>query len=113
MGDGAFQEWLKRVRQSPSRSELASAIQAGLKALLQQPGDRELLQSLLAQADALTRRLPDNTGDQTPEVRQAAVRCVVLLETAQKGRQKKKDLWIPILLAVAAAVAVFYALLLL
>lgn len=113
MDDHTFQEALKRVRASATRSDLTAAIQTSLKSLLRQPADRDLLQSLLSQAEALTRRLPDNSGEQTPEVRQAAVRCVVLLETASKARPPKKSRRIPILIGVAVAVAVLYIFLLL
>ncbi len=112
MDDETFQDALKRVRSSPTRNDLSAAIQSSLKTLLRKPEDRELLQSLVAQADALTRRLPNSTGEQTPEVRQAAVRCVVLLETARKGRPAKKNYRIPILIVVAAAVVGFYIFLL-
>jgi hypothetical protein len=113
MDEQTFQESLKRVRSSPTRDDLAAAIQTSLKALLRKPEDRELLQSLLTQADALTRSLPDTKGPQSPEVRQAAVRCVLLLETAQKGRPLKKNRRTLILVAVAAAVAGLYVFLLL
>lgn len=109
MDDGTFQKFVKRVRGSATRDDLAAAIQASLKSLLQQSGDKELLQSLLAQAGTLTRNLPSNTGEQTPEVRQAAVRCVLLLETARKGRQPDKpNRRLLILGGTAAAVAVLY-----
>lgn len=112
MDEQTFQDLLKRVRSSPTRDDLAAATQKALKLLLRQPADQDLLQSLLAQADALTRNLPDSRGEQTPGIRQAAVRCVVLLERAQKGRPLKKNRRILILAAVAAAVVVFYILLL-
>jgi len=114
MDEQTFQELLKRVRSSATRDDLAAAIQKSLKSVLRQPADQELLQSLLTQADALTQSLPDSRGGaQSPEVRQAAVRCVVLLETAQKGRPLKKNRRILILVAVTAAVAGLYMFLLL
>ena len=113
MDEQTFQESLKRVRSSPTRDDLMASTQKSLKALLRKPEDRELLQSLLTQADAVTRSLPDNRGAQSPEVRQAAVRCVVLLERAQKGRPLKKNRRVLILTAVAAAVAGLYIFLLL
>ena len=113
MDEQAFQESLKRVRSSATRDDLAAATQKSLRSLLRQPADQELLQSLLAQSDALTRGLPDGRGAQSPEVRQAAVRCVVLLERAQKGRPLKKNRRVLILVAVTAAVVALYAFLLL
>jgi hypothetical protein len=110
MDEQTFQEAVKRVRASTTRDELASAIQTSLKSLLRKPEDRDLLQSLLSQADSLTKRLPDNDGGQ---IRQAAVRCVVLLETAAKDRPLKKSRRIPILIGTAAAVGLLYILLLL
>jgi hypothetical protein len=112
MDEQTFQESLKRVRSSATRDDLAATTQKSLKSLLRQPADQELLQSLLAQADTLTRNLPDNRGGQSPEVRQAAVRCVLLLETAQKGRPLKKNRRFLILLGTAAAVGAFYIFLL-
>jgi len=113
MDEQTFQESLKRVRSSATRDELAATIQKSLKSLLRQPADQELLHSLLAQADTLTRNLPDSRGGaQSPELRQAAVRCVVLLETAQKGRPFKKNRRLLILVATAVAVAVLYIFLL-
>lgn len=113
MDEQTFQKLLKQVRASATRDDLAAATQKCLKSLLRQPADQELLQSLLAQTDALTRGLPDTKGPaQSPEIRQAAVRCVVLLETAQKGRPLKKDRRVLILAAVAAAVVGLYIFLL-
>src|ERR1700692_3999606 len=113
MDEQTFQKSLKQIRSSPTRDDLAAATQKSLKSLLRQPGDQDLLQSLLAQADALTRNLPDSRGAQSPEIRQAAVRCVVLLETAQKGRPLKKNRRVLILVTATAAVAGLYIFLLL
>lgn len=112
MDEQTFQASLKRIRSSVTRDDLAAATQKCLKSLLRQPEDQELLHSLLAQADTLTRGLPDSKGTQSPEVRQAAVRCVVLLETAQKSRPLKKNRRVLILAAVAAAVVGLYIFLL-
>ena len=113
MDEQSFQESLKRIRTSATRDDLVAATQKSLRSLLRQPADQELLQSLLAQADSLTRSLPDGRGGaQSPEVRQAAVRCVVLLERAQKGRPLKKNRRVLILAVVAAAVVGLYIFLL-
>jgi len=116
MNERGFQKAVKRVKESGSGEELASSVQAALSALLGQPEDRELLVSLTTQAETITNRLPKNaSGKQLGEIRQAVVRCVLLLETAKKRRTGGEppsffsDTRVKIVIAVAALVAVFYA----
>jgi len=116
MNERGFQKALKRVKESGSGEELASSVHSALSALLGQPEDRDLLVSLTAQAETITNRLPKNaSGKQLGEIRQAIVRCVLLLETAKKRRTGGEppsffsDTRVKIVLAVAALVAVFYA----
>ena len=73
-----FHEALGRIRWSTDRTDLADATRTTLGLLLRRPGDQALLTSLLAQADSVFLR--------NAEVRKAAVRCVVLLQSAKRGR---------------------------
>src|ERR1700761_550492 len=73
-----FHDALGRIRWSTDRIDLADATRTTLGLLLRRPGDQALLDSLLDQANMIVAR--------QPEVRQAAVRCVVLLQSAKHGR---------------------------
>lgn len=116
MNEKSLQKLIERIRKSKSRDELSSAVQAALKQCLRQPGDQQLLASLLAQAQSITNPLPAGAYDQQPpEIRQAAVRCAVLLDSV-KGRNPDtswfKDRRVRIVAAAAAAVIIFYLVLL-
>ena len=84
--------------------------------MLRQPENRGLLTSLTAQAESITCRLPKNASgkQQSGEIRQAAVRCVLLLESAKNGRTGAekpsffKDPRVITVIVVAVLVAVFY-----
>ena len=111
MNERGYRRAVERVRQSGSGEELASSVQAALAGMLGRPENRQLLASLTAQAETITNRLPRNaSGKQSDEVRQAAVRCVLLLESARKGMTGPSglDRKVIIILAVAALVAIFY-----
>ena len=73
-----FHEALGRIRWSTDRDDLAAATRTTLGLLLRRPGDQPLLNSLLYQTNIIVVR--------HAEVRQAAVRCVVLLQSAKRGR---------------------------
>jgi len=117
MNERSFRRAVERVRGSSSGEELASSVSDALAKILGQPEDRELLASLTAQAETITGRLPKNAsgGPQAGEIRQAAVRCVLLLESAKKGGSGAdqpaffKDPRVITVLVVAALVALFYA----
>ena len=119
MDEQIFHEKLKKIRWSTNREDLAQATRTTLQLLLRRPGDQKLLSGLLSQLDGIIRSLPAGGGDtQSAQIRQAAVRCVVLLQSAKKGRltraqqKEKDDRWrhrrIPILVATAVGVAAFY-----
>ncbi|SRR5579859_4385923 len=116
MNERSFKRAVKRVRGSNSGEELASSVHAALVKMLGQPENRELLASLTAQAEAITGRLPKSASgkQQTGEIRQAAVRCVLLLESARKsgaGADKPdffKDPKVITVMVGTALVAIFY-----
>jgi len=116
MNERSFRRAVERVRGSRSGEELASSVRAALAKILGQPQDRELLASLTAQAETITARLPKNAagGPQAGEIRQAAVRCVLLLESAKKGGTGAdkpplfKDPRVITVMIAAALVAIFY-----
>ena len=116
MNERSFQRAVQRVRGSSSGEELAASVRAALSKMLGQPENRELLASLTAQAESITGRLAKTGSGKQPagEIRQAAVRCVLLLETAKKkggGADQPsllKDPRVITVLVVAALVAVFY-----
>ncbi len=114
MNDQKFRKTLEAIRSSSNRDDLATATRTNLKLLLAHPSDQKLLESLLAQADTITSRLP--AGEQPAEIRQAAVRCTVLLESAKKagaGKPVPRNRRMLILALAATAVAALYAVLLL
>jgi ribosomal protein S9 len=87
-----FHEKLKKIRWSTDRDELVSAMQATLRLMLRRPTDEALLANLMAQADRITGGLPKGGGQaQAAAVRQAAIRCVVLLQKAKKERLSRVD----------------------
>ena len=83
MDERLFHEALSRIRWSTDRGDLAAAMRATLGLLLRRPGDQPLLDSLLAQTETILIR--------HPEIRQAAVRCVVLLQSAKRGRLNRAE----------------------
>jgi hypothetical protein len=119
LDEQVFLETLKKIRWSTNRDDLASATRTTLQLLLRRPGDEKLLNSLLSQLDGIIRGLSATRGSkQTAEIRQAAVRCVVLLQSAKRGRlsraqqddqkQRAKHRRVLILIAATAATAAFY-----
>lgn len=119
MDEQVFHETLKKIRWSTNRDDLASATRTTLQLLLRRPGDDKLLASLLSQLDGICRGLSASKGSkQSAEVRQAAVRCVVLLQSAKKGRlsraqnddnrERARHRRVLILVAATAATAAFY-----
>lgn len=119
MDEQVFHETLKKIRWSTNRDELASATRTTLQLLLRRPTDQKLLVSLLAQADGITRGLSSGKSpQQAAQIRQAAVRCVVLLQSAKRGRLSRADQAdkdetrrhrrVLILVAATAATAAFY-----
>jgi len=116
MSEKNLQNSIMRIRKAKGRDELSSAVQAALKQCLRQPGDQKLLASLLAQAESITAPLPPGVHDQQPpEIRQAAVRCALLLDSL-KGRKPDagwfKDRRIIVVAGAAFAVIIFYVVLL-
>jgi hypothetical protein len=108
-----FHDALKRIRWSTDRDELAKATRTTLQLMLRRPDDRALLESLLAQIAAITRQLPPgNHPKQGAAVRQAAVRCVVILQSAKRGRltraqqddRRQQRLYRAIMIGAAVAV---------
>lgn len=119
MDEQVFQETLKKIRWSTNRDDLASATRTTLQLLLRRPGDEKLLDSLLSQLDGIVRSLSATKGTkQSGEIRQAAVRCVVLLQSAKRGRlsraqqedrnERARHRRVLILVAATAATAAFY-----
>lgn len=78
-----FHQALGRIRWSTDRDDLADATRTTLGLLLRRPADQALLTSLLSQAETIVLR--------HAEVRQAAVRCVVLLQSAKRGRLTRAE----------------------
>jgi hypothetical protein len=117
-----FHASLKKIRWSTNRDDLASATRKTLQLLLRRPTDQKLLNSLLGQLDGIVRSLPaTDAGQQSAQIRQAAVRCVVLLQSAKKGRlsraqqddrDERRHHRVVILVAAAAATAALYLFLL-
>jgi len=115
LDEQVFHETLKKIRWSTNRDELASAMRTTLQLLLRRPTDAQLLSSLLAQVDGITRGLSNQNAAQ---IRQAAVRCVVLLQSAKRGRlsrsqqddrdEGRRHRRVLILVAATAATAAFY-----
>jgi hypothetical protein len=114
-----FHATLKRIRWSTNREDLAAATRTTLQLLLRRPGDRQLLSELLAQVDVITSQLPARGGErQAAAIRQAAVRCVVLLQSAKRGRltraqndelqTHRRHRRVMVLLAAAVATAAIY-----
>jgi len=123
LDEQVFHEKLKKIRWSTNRDDLAQATRTTLQLLLRRPGDQKLLNSLLSQLDGIIRSLPaGSSAKQTGQIRQAAVRCVVLLQSAKKGRltraqqDDKDERWrhrrVQILVAATVAVAALYLVLL-
>ena len=122
MEERTFQGALEKLRQSASRDELSDGMVSTLNSLLSHPDDLPLLNKLVAQTASITNNLPAGRGGaQSAALRQAAVRCVVILETAKrrakqdggatKGMSKEKRRLI-IIAASALATSVLYFLLL-
>jgi len=123
LDEQVFQEKLKKIRWCTNREDLHQTARTTLQLLLRRPGDQKLLNSLLGQLDSIIRSLPTSASEkQTGQIRQAAVRCVVLLQSAKKGRltraqqDDKDERWrhrrVQILIAAAVAVAALYLVLL-
>ncbi len=118
MEENVFHQTLKKIRWSTNRDELAAATRTTLQLLLRRPTDQKLLATLLAQTDAIVGRLSTHDGKQSAEIRQAAVRCVVLLQSAKRGRltrtqqdaddEERRHRRVLILVAATAATAAFY-----
>lgn len=111
MDDKSFQKLLAKVRGGSSRDELANSVQSGLQAILPRPEDRPLLSDLQGKAANITGVLP---AAPSGEIRQAIVRCVLLLETAQKnapGAPPKSKLPMIILAAVGGLTVLLYLIL--
>jgi hypothetical protein len=118
LDEQVFHDTLKKIRWSTNRDDLAAATRTTLELLLRRPTDQNLLASLLAQTNSIVSRLSANSGKQNAEIRQAAVRCVVLLQTAKRGRltrgQQDEDdaarrhRRVLIIVAATAATAAFY-----
>jgi len=114
-----FHKTLKKIRWSTNRDDLASATRTTLQLLLRRPIDAKLLDSLLSQLDGIVRGLsPGQDSKQSAQIRQAAVRCVLLLQSAKKGRltraqqdddkERARHRRVMILVAATAATAAFY-----
>ena len=123
MDEQVFHEKLKQIRWSTDRDDLAQATRTTLQLLLRRPGDQKLLNTLLGQLDGITRSLPAGGGEkQSGQIRQAAVRCVVLLQSAKKGRltraqqndkdERRRHRRVQILVAATVATAALYLVLL-
>jgi hypothetical protein len=123
LDEKVFQETLKRIRWCTSREDLTAATQTTLQLLLRRPGDAQLLNSLLSQVAVITASIPAKGGDRhAASVRQAAVRCVVLLQSAKRGRltraqtdelnANRRHRRVMILLAAAVGTAALYLVLL-
>ena len=123
LDEQVFHDKLKKIRWSTNRDDLAQATRTTLQLLLRRPGDQQLLASLRKQLDGIIRSLPGGSGEkQTGQIRQAAVRCVVLLQSAKKGRltraqqneknERRRHYRVQILVATTVAVAALYLVLL-
>ncbi len=117
MDEKAFQKVLKKVRDSASRDELANAVLSGLQLTLPRPENGQLLADLQTKAANIIKNI--TAGDaktQSAEIRQATIRCIVLLETAQQkgaGSSTPSKSWPKIILvSVVAATAFLYLILL-
>jgi len=119
LDEQVFHETLKKIRWSTNRDDLASATRTTLQLLLRRPIDEKLLATLLSQLDGIVRGLSPTQGTkQSAQIRQAAVRCVVLLQSAKKGRlsraqqdddkERARHRRVMILVAATAATAAFY-----
>jgi len=119
LDERVFHETLKKIRWSTNRDELAAATRTTLQLLLRRPTDQKLLNSFLAQVDGITRGLsPGKSPQESAQIRQAAVRCVVVLQSAKRGRltradqdeedEKRRHRRVLILVAATAATAAFY-----
>ena len=120
MDEQVFLETLKRIRWSTNRDDLVSATRTTLQLLLRRPNDQPLLASLLAQADSITGSVPTggDSAQRAAAIRQAAVRCVVLLQSAKRGRlsraqsdelaQSRRHRRVIVFLAAAVATAALY-----
>jgi hypothetical protein len=119
LDEKVFHATLKKIRWSTNRDDLASATRTTLQLLLRRPTDQKLLNSLFSQLDSIVGRLSSGKGDnQSAEIRQAAVRCVVLLQSAKRGRltrsqqndltEKGRHRRMLILLVATAATVAFY-----
>jgi hypothetical protein len=88
MDEIIFLKTLKRIRWITDRDDLTEAVTSTLKLLLRRPGDKQLLSNLLGQVKVITGQLPTGgtASRRTPAVRQAALRCIVLLQSAKHGR---------------------------
>ncbi len=93
MEETVFLNTLKRIRWITDRDELTKVATTTLKLLLRRPSDQELLATLLTQIDAITSQLPPGgaANQRSAAVRQAAVRCVVLLQSAKHGRLTRRE----------------------
>src|SRR5271168_3054640 len=92
MDERVFHETLKKIRWSTNRDDLTVATNTALQLLLRRPTDQQLLSSLLAQVAKVTGSLSSaKSGAQSAAVRQAAVRCVVLLQSAKHGRLNRSQ----------------------
>jgi methionine synthase I (cobalamin-dependent) len=90
LDEQVFHTTLKRIRWSTDPADLASATRATLQLLLRRPVDAILLETLLSQLAAITASLPAGT-QQSSSIRQAAVRCVALLQSAKHGRLTRAE----------------------
>lgn len=120
MNERDFQGTVERVHRSESGEELASSVRTALTGILDQPENRDLLVSLQAQADTITDRVRKNALRERPEeLRQAAVRCALLLEFAKESRigparfALLDNPQVAVLIFAFVLVAAFYVLLLL
>lgn len=113
MNQKSFEKLLKTVRGATSRDELADATRSGLESILSNPQDQQLLASLQAKAANIAGALPAGAKVPLDEIRQAIVRCVLLLENAQKsGTAPPKSKWpLIVLVSVGGMTALLYLIL--
>ena len=93
MDEQVFHLTLRKIRWSTSPSELAAATRTTLHLMLRRPSDQQLLDRLLSQTSLITDQitLASAGHGQGAAVRQAAIRCVALLQAAKAGRLSRRE----------------------
>jgi hypothetical protein len=87
-----FHHTLRKIRWSIDCDDLERATEATLRMMLRRPNDQQLLDALLDQLNRIiASATKGNELAQPAAVRQAAVRCVALLQSAKQGRLSRSE----------------------